>query len=281
MNDKAVLITGCSTGIGLHLAKTLANKGYQVFASTRKQSDVEKLTQLGLRCLHLDVTNSDSIQLATKTLLEETNGKLYALINNAGFGQPGAIEDLTRDTLRNQFETNLFGLVELTNSILPTMHQQGYGRVIQISSVLGLVAMPFRGAYIASKFALEGISDTLRLELKNTNIFISLVEPGPIASRFRENSLELFNKNIDSTNSRFHQDYEATIARLEREGPAVPFTLEPQAVTTKVLAALNSTNPKPRYYVTFPTYLFAYLKRILSTKMLDRILSRSSKIDGK
>jgi short-subunit dehydrogenase len=119
------------------------------------------------------------------------------------------------------------------------------------------------------------------LELKNTNIFISLVEPGPIASRFRENSLELFNKNIDSTNSRFHQDYEATIARLEREGPAVPFTLEPQAVTTKVLAALNSTNPKPRYYVTFPTYLFAYLKRILSTKMLDRILSRSSKIDGK
>lgn len=281
MNNKAVLITGCSTGIGRHIAQALHNKGYQVFASARKQSDVEKLTQLGLRCLQLDTADSESIQIATKTLLKETNGKLYALINNAGFGQPGAVEDLSRETLRNQFETNLFGVIELTNQLLPTMLNQGSGRIIQISSVLGFVAMPFRGAYISSKFALEGISDTLRLELKNTNIFISLVEPGPIASRFRENSLALFNKNIDSTNSRFHKDYEATIARLEKEGHAVPFTLEPQAVTTKVLAALNSTNPKPRYYVTFPTYLFAYLKRTLSTTMLDRILSRSSKIEGK
>lgn len=281
MNNKAVLITGCSTGIGLHLAQTLHSKGYQVFASARKSSDVEKLTQLGLRCLPLDVANSESIQIATKTLLKETNGKLYALINNAGFGQPGAVEDLSRDTLRHQFETNLFGLVELTNLLLPAMHQQGYGRIIQISSVLGFVAMPFRGAYISSKFALEGISDTLRLELKNTNIFITLVEPGPITSRFRENSLALFNNNIDSENSRFHKDYEATIARLEKEGPAVPFTLGPEAVTNKVLTALISTNPKPRYYVTFPTYLFAYLKRILSTSMLDRLLSRSSKIEGK
>ena len=281
MNDKAVLITGCSTGIGLHLAETLANKGYQVFASARKQSDVEKLNQLGLRCLHLDVTNSDSIKLATKMLLEETNGKLYALINNAGFGQPGAIEDLTRDTLRNQFETNLFGLVELTNSILPTMHQQGYGRVIQISSVLGLVAMPFRGAYIASKFALEGVSDTLRLELKNTNIFVSLIEPGPITSQFRKNSLTLFKNNIDSQNSRFNDAYASTIARLETEGPAVPFTLGPGAVTKKVLHALERNRPKPRYYVTFPTYLFAYLKRFLPTKALDELLSKSSKVEGK
>ena len=281
MKDKTVFITGCSTGIGLHLAKTLTSKGYQVIASARKQSDVDRLTQLGLRCLKLDLADSESIHLATKTLLEETNGKLYALINNAGFGQPGAVEDLTRNALRDQFETNLFGLVELTNSVLPTMHQQGYGRVIQISSVLGLVAMPFRGAYIASKFALEGISDTLRLELKGTNIFVSLIEPGPITSKFRKNSLALFKANIDSKNSRFHDQYTSTIARLETEGPAVPFTLEPQAVTTKVLAALNSTKPKPRYYVTFPTYLFAYLKRVLSTTMLDRILSRSSKVEGK
>ncbi len=281
MNNKSVLITGCSSGIGLHIAQTLHNKGYQVFASARKQSDVEKISQLGLRCLQLDVANSKSIQAATTTLLKETNGKLYALINNAGFGQPGAVEDLSRDTLRNQFETNLFGVIELTNLLLPTMYRQGYGRIIQISSVLGFVAMPFRGAYISSKFALEGISDTLRLELKNTNIFISLVEPGPIASKFRENSLNLFNKNIDSKNSRFHANYQATIARLETKGPAVPFTLEPQAVTNKVLLALMHTNPKPRYYVTFPTYLFAYLKRILPTTILDLILSRSSKIEGK
>lgn len=281
MKNQSILITGCSSGIGLHLAKSLHADGYQVFASARKHSDVEKLKQLGLRTLLLDVADSESIRNASNTLLKETHGELFALINNAGFGQAGAVEDLKREVLREQFETNLFGLVELTNTLLPIMHQQGHGRIIQISSVLGFVAMPFRGAYIASKFALEGISDTLRLELKNTNIHVSLVEPGPITSRFRQNSLALFNKNIDSNNSRFQESYEATISRLETEGPAVPFTLEPEAVTKKVLHALQSPRPKPRYYVTFPTYLFAYLKRILPTSILDRLLSKSSKLEGK
>lgn len=281
MESKTILITGCSTGIGLDLAESLNEKGFQIFATARKESDVEKLKQLGLRALQLDVADSESIRTATNTVLQESNGKLYALINNAGFGQAGAVEDLKRDVLREQFETNLFGLVELTNTLLPVMHQQGYGRIIQISSVLGFVAMPFRGAYIASKFALEGISDTLRLELKDTNIHISLIEPGPITSRFRQNSLALFNRNIDSENSRFHTQYKATLSRLETEGPAVPFTLEPEAVTNKVLTALTSTRPKPRYFVTFPTYLFAYLKRILPTTVLDKLLSRSSKIEGK
>ena len=281
MKNKYVFITGCSTGIGLNLAHTLQNKGYKVIASARKQSDVEKLTQLGLRCLQLDVADTKSIQSATGALFKETDGKIYALINNAGFGQPGAVEDLKRDVLRQQFETNLFGLVELTNLLLPSMHQQGHGRIIQISSVLGFVAMPFRGAYIASKFALEGISDTLRLELKGTNIYVSLVEPGPITSQFRQNSLKLFNKNIDNNNSRFHKSYEATIARLETEESAVPFTLEPEAVTKKVLHALQSRRPKPRYYITFPTYLFAYLKRILPTSILDFLLSKSSEVGSK
>jgi len=281
MTDKNVLITGCSSGIGLHLAQLLKEKGYQVFASARKPEDVQKLTNLGLRGIQLDVADSGSIHAAVKTILKETNGTMYALINNAGFGQPGAVEDLSRHTLRTQFETNLFGLVELTNALLPTMHSQGYGRIIQISSVLGFVAMPFRGAYIASKFALEGISDTLRMELKDTHIAVVLVEPGPILSRFRENSLELFNKNIDSQKSRFHTQYQATLARLESKGPAVPFTLGPQAVTKKVLRALECKHPKPRYYVTFPTYLFAYLKRILPTNMLDKLLSKSSKAEAK
>ena len=281
MVDKNILITGCSSGIGLHLAHSLKENGYEVFASARKQSDVEKLSNLGLRSLQLDVANSESIQSAVKTVLNETNGKLYGLINNAGFGQPGAVEDLQRSVLIDQFETNLFGLVELTNSILPAMHQQGYGRIVQTSSVLGFVAMPFRGAYIASKFALEGISDTLRLELKNTNIRVSIVEPGPITSRFRQNSLLLFQKNIESKKSRFHDQYQDTIARLETEGPAVPFTLEPEAVTKKVLLALNSRNPKTRYYITVPTFLFAYLKRLLPTPILDTLLSKSSKIERK
>ena len=281
MENKNILITGCSSGIGLHLAQSLKEYGYQIYASARKIEDVEKLSQLGLRCLHLDVACSKSIQSAVKTLLEETDGQLYALINNAGFGQPGAVEDLKREVLQQQFETNLFGLVELTNCILPAMHKQGYGRIIQISSVLGFVAMPFRGAYIASKFALEGISDTLRLELKNTNIYISIVEPGPITSRFRQNSLLLFNKNIDSEKSRFHNQYQTTISRLEIKGPAVPFTLEPEAVKKKVLLALKSTSPKARYYVTVPTYIFAYLKKILPTNMLDGILSKSSNVENK
>lgn len=281
MNEKFVLITGCSTGIGLHLAQTLKESGYQVFASTRKQADVEKLTQLGLRCLQLDVANSASIKAAVEKLLAETDGKLYALINNAGFGQAGAVEDLKREVLREQFETNLFGIVELTNSVLPIMHQQGHGRIIQISSVLGFVAMPFRGAYIASKFALEGISDTLRLELQDTDIHVTLIEPGPITSQFRQNSLELFKRNIDSEKSRFREKYHSTISRLETEGPAVPFTLGPEAVTKKVLHALQSAKPKPRYYVTFPTYLFAYLKIILPTKALDKLLSKSSKAEHK
>jgi short-subunit dehydrogenase len=281
MNKKSVLITGCSSGIGLHLAQTLQENGYQVYASARKSSDMEKLTQLGLRCLQLDVADSKSIQAATKTLLNETNGKLYALINNAGFGQPGAVEDLSRDTLRQQFETNLFGLVELTNNLLPIMHKQGYGRIVQMSSVLGFVAMPMRGAYIASKYALEGLSDTLRLELKGSNIHISIIEPGPITSRFRENSLQLFNKNIDSENSRFRKSYAATIARLETKGAAVPFTLEPAAVSKKVLHALESSHPKLRYYVTFPTYLFAYLKRLLPTRLLDKLLATLSKVEKK
>ena len=279
MNNKSVLITGCSSGIGLDIAKTLNGKGYNVFASARKKSDVKKLTQLGLNSLHLDVSNSESIQVTTKRLLNETDGKLFALINNAGFGQPGAVEDLERDVLRQQFETNVFGLVELTNNILPIMHQQGYGRIIQISSVLGFVAMPFRGAYVASKFALEGISDALRLELNGSNIYVSLVEPGPITSRFRQNSLLLFNQNIDIENSRFRNNYKTTIARLDIEGPAVPFTLGPEAVTKIVLHALQSSSPKPRYYVTVPTYLFAYLKRLLPSKILDKLLSRSANIE--
>ena len=274
MNDKSVLITGCSTGIGLHLAQTLHASGFQVFASARKQTDVEKLTQLGLRCLQLNVANPENIQHAVKTVLNEAGGELHALINNAGFGQPGAIEDLTRTTLQEQFETNLFGLVELTNTVLPIMHQQGYGRIIQISSVLGFVAMPFRGAYIASKYALEGISDTLRLELKDTNIRVSLVEPGPIISRFRQNSLALFKKNIDSNNSRFHESYQAIEIKLNKDGPVVPFTLGPDAVAKKVLHALKSSNPKARYFVTFPTYLFAGLKRLLPTKVLDSIINK-------
>ncbi len=274
---KTILITGCSSGIGLCVAKGLQQRGYRVFASARKQADVQMLKEQGLNdSLLLDLEDTTSIQNAVKQVLQATNGELYALFNNGAYGQAGAVEDLSRDTLRKQFETNLFGWFELINLIIPVMRQQGYGRIIQNSSVLGLVAMPFRGAYNASKFALEGLTDTLRQELQQStkNVFISLIEPGPILSRFRANALQSLKDHIDIENSVYRERYLQVIGRLEKEGPAVPFTEPPEAVLKRVIHALESPKPKIRYYVTVPTYLFAYLRCLLSWRMLDKILQR-------
>jgi NAD(P)-dependent dehydrogenase (short-subunit alcohol dehydrogenase family) len=273
-NKKSILITGCSSGIGLFVARSLQQQGYRVFATARKETDVTKLSEMGLESLQLDLDDGHSIQTAVNEILKRTNGTLYALFNNGAYGQAGAIEDLSRDVLRQQFETNVFGWHELTNLIIPVMLKQGYGRIIQNSSVLGFVALKFRGAYSASKYAIEGLSDTLRQELMGTNIFISLVEPGPIESQFRKNSFAAYKKNINKENSRFKSEYIATEERLSMEGPAVPFTLPPDAILKKVIHALESKKPKPRYYVTVPTYLFGYLKRFLSTRLMDKILTR-------
>ncbi|MFK5912780.1 MAG: SDR family oxidoreductase [Woeseiaceae bacterium] len=274
MIQKTILITGCSTGIGLCVAQALQKRNYRVFATARKMDDVEKLNSIGLESLQLELDSSTSIQSAMSEILKRTNGKLDALFNNGAYGQAGALEDISRDVLRQQFETNVLGWHELTNLVLPVMLQQGHGRIIQNSSVLGFVALKFRGAYSASKYAIEGMSDTLRQELEGTNIFVSLIEPGPIETEFRANSFAAYKKNINKETSRFKSDYEATEKRLGKKGAAVPFTLPPQAVLKRVIHALESNNPKPRYYVTAPTYLFAYLKRILPTKLMDKILSK-------
>lgn len=197
-----------------------------------------------------------------------------ALFNNAAYGQPGAVEDLSREVIREQFETNLFGTLELTNLIVPIMRRQGHGRIIQCSSILGLVAMPYRGAYSASKFALESLSDTLRLELMGTNIQVALIEPGPIISRFRENAYAAYRKNIDKEKSFHRESYEATEKRLLTKGPVLPFTLPPEAVLKRVIHALESPKPKIRYYVTVPTYLMAALRRILPYRAIDWLLHR-------
>lgn len=273
-NQKSILITGSSTGIGLCVAQALQHRGYRVFATARKLEDVNNLNAMGLESLQLDLDDSSSIQTAVKEILNRTNGTLYALFNNGAYAQPGAVEDLKTDVLRQQFETNVFGWHELTNLVIPIMLKQGYGRIIQNSSVLGFISLKFRGAYSASKFAIEGLSDTLRQELIGTNVFVSLVEPGPIESHFRKNSFEMYKKNINKENSRFKSDYVATEKRLTTVGPAVPFTLPAEAVLKKVIHALESKKPKPRYYVTVPTYLFGYLKRILSTSLMDKLLNK-------
>ncbi len=274
MKQRNIIITGCSSGIGRCVAEGLREKGYRVFATARKKVDVDILIAEGFESVQLDLANSASIRSAFKTILEKTDGEIYALFNNGAYGQPGAVEDLTRDVLRQQFEVNLFGTHELTNLVLTVMRQQGHGRIIQNSSVLGFVALQFRGAYNATKYAMEGLTDTLRLELMGTNIHISLIEPGPIDSLFRKNALTAFEENISAENSPFENAYKKLVERLRAEGHVVPFTLGPEAVLDKVVHALESKKPKARYYVTFPTYLFGILKRILSVRMMDGVLKK-------
>ncbi len=270
----SVLITGCSSGIGDCVARGLHERGYRVFASVRNPHDCAAFQQAGIECLVLDYADSASIKSAVEQVLEQTGGHLYALFNNGAYGQPGACEDLSREAMRQQFETNVFGWMELTNLLIPVMRAQGYGRIIQNSSILGFTAMSMRGAYNASKFAIEGFSDTLRLELAGTDIHVSLIEPGPVESRFRANAYLAFQQHIDVENSVHRERYMKMIQRFEASGNVQPFTLPPEAVLKRVLHALESRQPKIRYPVTLPTYLFSWLKRVLSDRMLDRILRR-------
>ena len=279
--NKTILVTGCSSGIGLCCAQELKQHGYRVFASARKTEDVEQLQAQGFETVQLDLADSQSITLAVEQVLEKTGGQLYALFNNAAYGQPGAVEDLRREVLLEQFETNVFGTQELTNLFIPVMRQQGYGRIVYNGSVLGIIALPFRGAYNASKYALEGLTDTLRLELYGSGIEVSIIEPGPVTSKFRKNAFLKYQQNINKEQSFFKTSYEGMEARLKKQGPAAPFTLPPEAVFKKLHHALESKRPKAHYYVTFPTYLFGTLKRILPARGLDWVLRRVSKGENK
>ncbi|MGH1487530.1 MAG: SDR family NAD(P)-dependent oxidoreductase [Cellvibrionaceae bacterium] len=280
--QKTVLVTGCSSGIGKTVAHGLRDQGYIVYPTARKVSDVEQLIADGFDAIQLDYADSNSVECAYYALMEKTGKQLFAVFHNGAYGQPGAVEDLSRTALEKQFSTNVFGWHQLNNLLLPVMRQQGYGRIIINSSVLGIIAFPMRGAYNASKFALEGLFDTLRLELNNTNIFISLIEPGPISSNFRKNAKIAFEQNLynekEIIDNSVHKDYyQQVMARLSKEGNVDPFTLPPEAVLKKVEHALSSTKPKVRYPVTFPAHLFSILKRLLPHRCLDWVLLKASK----
>ena len=276
MASRSILITGCSSGIGLAVARGLRERHWRVFASARKAEDVARLKQEGFESARLDVTDPASLETALAEVLAATGGGLDALFSNAGYGQVGAVEDLTRAALREQFDTNLFGAVELANRIIPVMRRQGHGRIVFNSSVLGYAAFPYRGAYTASKFAMEGLCDTLRQELAPANIQVCLVEPGPIVSRFRENCLPAFERHIDWRHSVHRAQYESQLARLNKPGPAAPFTLPAEAVLDKVIHALEAKRPRARYPVTVPAVAFWWLKRMLSTRAMDRVLAKAS-----
>ena len=266
---KTCLITGCSSGIGLCAAITLHQRGYKVVATVRQDSDKAALEEQGIHTIIMDLADENSVSAGFQQALNYLSHQLDGLFNNAAFGQPGAVEDLSRTALTEQFETNVFGTQQLTNLAIAHMRQQGYGRIIYNSSVLGLIALAYRGAYNASKYAIEGLADTLRIELHGSDIHVSLIEPGPISSRFRDNAYAKYMQHINKAQSTHRQTYEAMEARLKKKGPAAPFTLPADAVVKKCIHALEAKKPKRRYYVTFPTYLFAYSKRLLPTGVLD------------
>ncbi|MCB1724236.1 MAG: SDR family NAD(P)-dependent oxidoreductase [Gammaproteobacteria bacterium] len=273
---QSVLVTGCSSGIGQCVSLGLHARGYRVFASARNEPDLARLRDAGLHAVELHLDDPGSVRQAADEVLDACDGHVYGLFNNGAYGQPGAVEDLGWAALEAQLRTNLLGWHELTRLLLPGMRRAGSGRIIQNSSVLGLVAMPFRGAYTCSKFALEGLSDTLRLELHGSGVYVSLIEPGPIVSRFRENAYRKFKQNIDVERSAHRDAYRAMIARLEHEGPTTSFTLPPEAVLAKVVHALESPRPRARYAVTTPTHLLGLLRRLLSTRQLDAVLRKVS-----
>ncbi|HAT6935728.1 TPA: SDR family NAD(P)-dependent oxidoreductase [Legionella pneumophila] len=272
MNTKVILITGCSSGIGFDAVFALKKRGHRVIASCRKTEDVQKLLNKGVEALLLDVSNPISIQSAFAQLLIMTSGHLDVLINNAGYGQVGALEDISRDILRQQFETNVFGLQDLTNLVIPVMREQGQGRIINISSILGVVSMPFRGAYNASKYALEGLSDTLRLELSGSGIKIITIEPGPINSRFRDNAVDFSLQQIPMEKSYFKNQYKTMLSNFKQKKADSLFTRNTDAVIKKLVHAVESRKPKPKYPVTFPAYFLIGLKRILTTRLLDKFI---------
>jgi len=274
MTQPTILITGCSSGIGLDAAHTLNKRGWRVFATCRSQQDCDKLINDGLESFVLDYASTDSIKAAVAQTLELTDGKLDALFNNGAFAIPGRVEDLPRDAMRSIFETNVFGQFELINCVLPQMRKNNRGRIINNSSVLGFAALPYRGAYVATKFAMEGLTDALRLEMHDTNIHISLIEPGPIGTKIRENSIPHFEHWINWKESAEKALYESQLVpRLyEPDAKKDRFELPCAAVTDRLIHALEHKHPKPRYYVTTPTYFAGTLKRVLSTRLLDKVL---------
>jgi NAD(P)-dependent dehydrogenase (short-subunit alcohol dehydrogenase family) len=276
MPSKSILITGCSSGIGLDAAKGLRDCGWQVIASCRQQSDCDRLRTMGFESPRIDYTDTDSIASGLNETLAATGGRLDALFNNGAHPLSGAVEDLPTDGLRAIFEANFFGWHELTRRVIPVMRKQGHGRIVQCSSSLGLVSIPWRGAYSATKHALEALSDTMRVELRGTGIDVILIEPGPITTKFRENGIPWFEKYISWKTSPRRADYESSLLpRLyDQSGEKDLFELPPSAVTAKLVRALESNRPAPRYYVTTPTYIAGYLRRVLSTRAIDRIVGR-------
>lgn len=271
---KSIIITGCSSGIGAHCARRLKADGWRVFGTVRKFEDLAPLEADGIEALRMDYTDGGTINSLVDAVRERTGGRIDALFNNGAFGQPGAVEDLATDVLRAQFEANVFGWHELTRQIIPLMRSRGEGRIVNCSSILGLLPYRYRGAYTASKYALEGLTLTLRMELQGSGIHVSLIEPGPIESRFTANALAKIEQHIDLENSAHRDEYKRQLARLTGQGPTNRHKLGPEAVYDVLTHALTAARPKPHYLVTTPAKQGALLKRLLPADLFYRLMRR-------
>lgn len=269
---RCILITGCSSGIGRHAALGLQARGWRVFAGIRNRNDLAPLAGEGVEAVHLDYDSPAIVATALYRVLDLTNGRLDAVFNNGAYSQLGAVEDIATEHLRAQFEANFFGWHELIRKVVPVMRRQGGGRIVNCSSILGFVAARYRGAYVASKYALEGMTDALRLELAGTGIHVILIEPGPIRSRFIDNALVRFRSTVDSDRSAHRDGYTKMLARLERGDASSRFKRGPEAVLTKLVHALEADSPRARYRVTAPTHVAAWMKRLLPTGLVDRVV---------
>jgi NAD(P)-dependent dehydrogenase (short-subunit alcohol dehydrogenase family) len=275
MTEKSILITGCSTGIGYVCAKGLKSRGYRVFATARKPEDLKRLNAEGFEAIALDYRHSASVEACAAEVAKRTGGTLFALFNNGAYGQPGAVEDISRTVLEEQFAANFFGWHQLTKACLPMLRKNGVARIVQCSSVLGLGAMKWRGSYNASKFAIEGLTDTLRLELWGTGIHVVTINPGPIESQFVPNARAAFERNVDLSASHYKAEFERQRQRLERGGNN-RFKRPATAVLDKLILALERRNPRAHYYVTFPTYRVAVMRRMLPQSWMDGFMNRIS-----
>jgi NAD(P)-dependent dehydrogenase (short-subunit alcohol dehydrogenase family) len=273
MTKKSILITGCSSGIGLSSAQLLRGRGWRVLATARTEADLEMLRREEVEALHLDLADPASIAHCANEALRLTGGRLDALFNNGAYGQVGAVEDLTPELLRRQLEVNVVGTHDLTQRLIPVMRKARSGRIVQCSSVLGFVSVPYRGAYCASKFALEALTDALRHELSGSGIQVSIIQPGPIRTRFVEHALANFRSTIDIDGSAHRETYRARLAAMEQGGKST-FKLEPEAVAWKLLHAVESPRPRRRYMVTVPTYLAAAGRRFLPSPLADWLAQR-------
>ncbi len=275
VQSRTVLVTGCSSGIGAATAHHLRDCGWTVFPTARSDSDIKQLESDGFQVIPCDLFDPASVERAVSHVLELTDGKLGALVNNAGFAQAGAMEDIDRESLRRQFEVNVFGMQQLTSALTPTFREQGYGRIVNVSSVMGRVSVPMLGSYCASKFAMEAISDAMRVELRPAGIWVSLIEPGAIISAFRKNAAEVLTERIDTSNARYGDDYvkEADRRRRQVKKPDL-FTRPPEDVAVKIRHALESPRPRRRYGVTITAPLTAFIARFVPQSITDPFFAK-------